>query len=151
MRIHSLTAILVVMMKIRYAIRGWDGQGCGLFGASRGGGRRHKGIDFVATSGGVVVSHITGKVTKIGYPYNPKDKRGRGVLRYVQVTDNKGLDHRFFYVNPSIKLGKNIRAGMQIGTLQDLSKFYPGITPHFHYEIKEYNRYINCVDWITQH
>lgn len=137
---------------MRYNIRGWDSQGCGLYGMPRGKGRKHKGIDLVVNTGDMVLSHVSGVVTKLGYPYAINDARGRGKLRYVQITDARGLRHRFMYVSPYVKKGAFVRAGSAIGLCQNLQSFYPGITSHVHYEIKTttlgINSYVNPVKWL---
>jgi len=122
-------------------MRNPDNYGSGHFGASRG-SRTHNGIDYVCDKGSPI--HITtpGKVTKLGYPYGDDLS-----FRYVQVTDEKGLAHRVFYVEPSVSAGDLVTAGTVLGTSQDLTKRYPnGMTNHVHYEIKNGSEYINPED-----
>ena len=77
----------------------------------------------------MVLSHINGTVTKLGYPYADKLE-----FRYVEITDDSSLRHRFFYVDPLVTIGESVEVGDQIGTTQELP--YEGITQHFHYEVK---------------
>lgn len=129
-------------MLIKPPIRKQDSWGSGEFHASRG-NRLHQGIDFCCHPGSDVCSTVTGLITKIGYPYGD-DMR----FKYVQVTDNKGLSHRYFYVLPSIDLGDVVSIGDALGTSQELGERYPDITEHFHYEIKEGDKYLNPEDFL---
>ncbi len=133
-----------------------DKAGDGSFGSPRG-ERTHNGVDLVCREGTTVLSTVTGKVTKIGYPY-AKGKGGAynsktDPYRYVQITtgaDSEIEHHRFFYVSPLVKLGQNIKIGEQIGSTMDVSKRYDvedkpetiyneavesPMIPHLHYEI----------------
>jgi len=105
-----------------------DSQGSGHYGASRG-SRVHNGIDIACYPKSVVLSHVAGTVTKIGYPYADKLE-----FRYVEITDESSLRHRFFYVDPLVKVGWPVKVGDQLGMTQELP--YSGITQHVHYEIK---------------
>jgi murein DD-endopeptidase MepM/ murein hydrolase activator NlpD len=116
--------------------RGTDSWGSGHFGADRG-KRVHVGIDFCAPAGGILLSPVSGHVTKHGYPYGDDL-----TYRYVQVRDNDGLAHRFFYVEPIGELGRSVTAGTPLGTVQDIVRRYSvprGMKNHFHYEIKDQN------------
>lgn len=125
-----------MIMLLRPFKRGIDDWGDGSFGASRG-SRKHIGIDFAAEPGQIVVSHVSGVVTKLGYPYASDLS-----YRYVEVTDDNMLKHRFFYVEPTIQLGEDVIAGETvIGVVQDISSKYrrsdrKPMTNHVHYEVK---------------
>lgn len=114
-------------------IRGWDKQGCGAYGASRG-GRKHNGVDIVVEEGDQIRAFRAGIVSKIGYPYNPNDSK-KGHYRYVEVAVGSRR-HRYFYVEPGVRKGESVEAGQVIGKAQGLTKLYPGITDHIHFEIK---------------
>ncbi|RLA60150.1 MAG: M23 family peptidase [Epsilonproteobacteria bacterium] len=114
-----------------------DKAGSGEFGSSRdGGSRTHSGVDFISKPESQVLTPVSGKITKLGYPYADDLS-----YRYVQITDEEGNKHRMFYVQP----GKELAIGQQvfqydpIGIAQDVSRRYPdrGMTPHVHYEIKD--------------
>lgn len=121
------------MIKLSAAVRKPDSFGDGEYGASRG-DRKHNGIDFAPQ----VHAVSSGTVTKIGYPY------GNDLTYfYVQITDNNGNDARYFYVQPCVKVGDKINAGQVIGIMQDLGKRYPGITPHFHFEVKRSGEFLD--------
>jgi hypothetical protein len=111
-----------------------DAWGSGAFGASRG-TRIHKGIDWCCYPDTVIQSHVTGTVTKLGYPYSDDMS-----FRYVEITDATKLRHRFFYVKPSVEVGDDISPGDQIGWSQDIAGRYsdPGkgpMTGHVHLEV----------------
>lgn len=113
-------------------VRGIDKFGSGAFGASRDGGKRtHKGVDIAFQ----VAAIAPGKVTKIGYPYDPTKHPEKAHFRYVEVTDEARRRVRYFYLDPTVSVGELIEMGEGLGFLQDLTQVYPGITPHFHFEI----------------
>ena len=72
-------------------------------------------------------------VTKLGYPYSPEDEV-KGHLRYVEV-DLDGNRFRYFYINPLVQVGDKVWPQTILGTSQDLTEIYPGITQHVHFEI----------------
>jgi len=131
------------LLKLQTAKRKRDNYGSGHFGANRG-ERKHNGVDYVATAGNLLLSPVKGIVTKIGYPYSDDLS-----YRYVQVKDNKGFKHRFFYVSPDVRLLDRIEVGDVLGTVQDICARYPdGMTPHVHYEIKDRaDEFCNPEDW----
>jgi len=118
-----------------------DKWGSGHFGAPRG-KRVHHGIDYQASKGSLVHSNVSGKVTKLGYPYADDLS-----YRYVQVTTEEGLDYRFFYLEPSVVISDLIATGDILGIVQDLGARYEGITPHFHFEVKHGNEYLDPADY----
>jgi len=129
------------MITVTPPIRGTDKWGNGGYLASRG-SRTHKGIDFACYPGSTILAGCVGNVTKIGFPYDPTDPQ-KGHLRYVQINDLGGFDVRYFYIEPCVEVGVFVVPGMEIGKLQDLGKVYPGITPHFHFEIKKGGKFVN--------
>lgn len=111
-----------------------DKAGLGHFGANRG-SRKHRGIDYVVQPGCQVYSPATGKVTKIGYCYRDDSR-----WRYVQITDEKGLDWRVFYISPDANIGDEVDKHLTaIGWADDITERYPdkGMTPHIHLEVKQ--------------
>jgi len=128
-------------MNAELPVRGFDAHGSGAFGAPRG-NNTHRGVDLACYKGTRIKAECAGRVTKIGYPYDPADPK-KGHLRYVQVTDSAGLDHRYFYISPLVIVGDPINFGDVIGVSQGLLRIYPGITDHIHYEIKSGNNYLD--------
>lgn len=127
--------------------RGQDAFGSGAYLASRG-RRKHRGIDFACIKGSKILSLTNGIVSKIGYPYNPNDYK-KGHLRYVQVTHD-GMDVRYFYIDPAVKVGNTIRRWEVIGSVQGLTDIYPGITDHFHFEVKRGKEFLNPEEFLKQ-
>ncbi len=112
--------------------RGHDKFGSGAYGASRG-SRTHHGIDYACEVGTLIFPERKGTVTKIGYPYGNDLS-----FRYVQVTDDEGFNHRYFYLSPMVFISDYVVKEQPIGSVQNLDKRYPGITTHCHYEIVKY-------------
>jgi murein DD-endopeptidase MepM/ murein hydrolase activator NlpD len=114
-----------------------DKWGSGEFGAPRG-DHTHHGIDYVCPVNSEILAPVSGKVTKLGYPYADDLS-----FRYVQLTAVNGYDHRIFYILPCVRVGEEIKEGQTIGYSQDLGQRYPGITQHLHYEVKHAGQYLN--------
>lgn len=115
--------------------------GSGDFGAPRG-NRKHNGRDYKVNPGDDVYSHVSGVVTKIGFPYAQTGKTKKdalkAALRYVEVTDSiTRLKHRFFYIDSAVKIGDPISKGTLIGSCQNLLDIWPSMTNHVHYEVKD--------------
>ena len=108
-----------------------DMQGAGYFGAPRG-GHNHRGVDMACSPGTEIHSPVIGEVTKIGLPYPGEEKSH---IHYVEITSG-GYKFRVFYVSPTVQVGAFVYAGTVIGYSQELGGFYPGITEHVHFEIK---------------
>ena len=106
-----------------------DPWGAGHFGASRG-DRVHRGVDYACIKESILLSPVKGEVTKLGYPYSDDYS-----FRYVEVTDNRGYRHRFFYVEPLVYEGNKVKVGHKLGIVQNLQTRYPDITNHVHYEV----------------
>ena len=128
-------------------IRGQDEHGSGEYLAPRG-SRNHNGIDLVVHAGDKIVSPNSGFVTKIGYPYHPKKHPDKAHLRFVEVMEQDQYECRYFFVQPSVRVGDKIHEGDVIGTAQGLTEIYPGITDHVHYEVEVSGTYINPSDYL---
>ena len=127
-------------------IRGQDAHGSGAYLASRG-SRLHQGVDLVTDIDEPIESFCCGIVSKIGYPYDPTSKT-KGHFRYVQVTDLNNIKVRVFYIDPLVRIGDTIHKSQIIGTSQDLTKVYPGITQHIHFEVKKTRAFLNPLDYL---
>lgn len=128
-------------------VRGQDRHGEGHYQAPRK-GRKHSGIDVVSHENEVVCAYEGGKVSKIGYPYNPSDHK-KGHLRYVEITVPNGNRHRYFYTGALVDVGDVIEKDQTIGYAQGLQDIYIGITDHIHFEIMlpgKPKRFVDPVD-----
>lgn len=117
-------------------LRGSDGFGYGHFGAPRSNGRTHNGTDFSCNPGDLILSPISGKITKKGVPHYNE------AYRYIQITDSAGLRHRVFYVqiiHDLFEMNAEVFEGDPIGVAQNISKKYDTdnrkMINHIHYEI----------------
>lgn len=126
-------------MRATLPIRGLDKHGSGYYGAPRG-SRVHNGIDYACPPESEIHPTCPGKVSKHGWAYSDPKKSD---YRYVQVTDVQGYNHRYFYIDAAVDLGVYVTEETVIGTAQDLTKIYPGITNHVHYEIKKEGDYFD--------
>lgn len=115
-----------------------DSWGEGHFGAKRG-DRLHEGIDLAAYPGSIVLSPVKGVITKIGFPYDPSNKR-KGWMRYIEIKVYDDYRIRIFYVSPSLEVSDRVAEGTPIGTVQDIRNVYRNITPHLHLEVLNPNR-----------
>jgi hypothetical protein len=113
--------------------RGTDAYGEGAFHAPRdGGGRRHEGVDYVATAGQAVEAPISGYVTCVGFAY-----RDDQTLKFVEIENPAlKLTARVFYVDPEVAVGDSVAVGHEIGHAHTLQRRYRGgITDHVHLEL----------------
>lgn len=124
----------MIAMKVTAPLRASDKWGSGWYGAPRG-GRAHNGVDVACFKGSIIHSNVSGKVTKIGYPYPPSDPK-KGHYRYVEVEAADNWKHRTFYIDPLVQVGDYVTKGDKIGKSQGLTDLWPGMTDHVHYEIK---------------
>lgn len=119
-------------------IRGCDPLGCGEFGAPRG-ARKHNGIDIVATPGQTIFSPISGKVNRMAYPY-ADDLSYKGL-----EIQNDQYKVKIFYINPTIAIGSQVKAGDKIAVAQNISaKHGAAMTNHVHFEV--YDRTGKLID-----
>ena len=116
-------------------IRGIDKWGDGAYGAGRG-KRKHNGVDFICTPGqNIWFPFDLGIVSRIARPYTKGHFYG---CKIVAIDDGKFYICKIFYFQPilshiveEVKLCK----GMILGKAQDISKKYPGMTPHVHLQV----------------
>lgn len=113
------------------AIRLCDTHGCGTYGAKRG-NRIHQGEDYKVAPGENVYSPITGKITRIAYPY-ASDMSYKGV-------EIKSEDYtvKIFYMQLTVAVGTVVAAGSKIGVAQNIAaKYSPGMQNHIHVEVRD--------------
>lgn len=126
------------MIESTLPLRGIDAWGDGSFNAPRGmkngQPKFHKGIDYGCLPGTIIRSPVTGLVTKIGYPYADDLS-----YRYVEIKCEDQSKHRFFYVEPSVKVSDYVHYHDEIGQAQDIAARYSlqdkVMKNHCHYEI----------------
>lgn len=123
----------IVAPTLEGKIRGKDRWGDGGFGSSRtrkdNTQSTHQGTDFVSQPGERILSPISGTITRTDVdPYG--DGRYSGVI----IRDDEGNETKILYIDPKLPPGSRVEAGENIGTAQDLSSKYPGITNHVHIE-----------------
>lgn len=131
------------MIKITPPQRTGDKHGSGAWHAPRSYGT-HRGIDYAVWPGSLVHSGTVGIVTKVGFPYYDSKDTSKNHYRYVEVTTPLEYKLRYFYIEPCVVLGDTISLDQPLGTAQDLTSVYEGITPHVHIGVKNpQGAYIN--------
>jgi murein DD-endopeptidase MepM/ murein hydrolase activator NlpD len=130
------------MLKFIGPMREPDKFGSGEYGAPRG-TRKHNGVDIAASPGSIVMSPVSGTVSKLGHPYGDDLS-----FQYVQLTDTFGYLVRLFYVEPQVALGEEIMEGWPVGRVQTLQKRYPGITDHVHLEVMKGGEHLSWFDYL---
>ena len=134
-------------MLIDAPLRGTDKHGSGAYLAPRG-DHLHQGIDIACHAGSKPLAVKGGRVTKIGMPYSWRHIHRRH-LRYVEITDRRGYAARYFYVHTDLKVGDTVTQGQAVGVTQGLAEIYPGITDHFHFEVRDpQGRVIDPADYL---
>lgn len=94
------------------------------FGAPRGGGRRHQGIDLVAATGSPVIASVSGVLRD--------DTNPLGGIAYELVGDD-GATYYGAHLNQLIAKPGRVRLGDLIGTVGTTGNAAGGI-PHLHFE-----------------
>lgn len=118
-----------------HLVRKGDSHGKGGWEAPRKGGRLHKGLDIAAHAGEGFYAPTKCVVVREARPYR-NDNILSGVVLKVLQEEEEGLSLKFFYVKTQRHLiGQTVEAGERIGTVQDLTVRYPGITNHVHVEV----------------
>ncbi|MCI0505104.1 MAG: M23 family metallopeptidase [Gammaproteobacteria bacterium] len=129
------------------AIRGADAFGAGHFNAPRG-GRRHDGVDYIATPNQAVAAPMSGKVVRITRPY--PTGIDANVLSGLEIHASDGSSCQIWYISPNTNLvGTLVHAGDKIGTARTLQIRYPPrptpsrnagvMTDHVHVRIHDRN------------
>lgn len=119
-------------------MRPCDGQGCGHWGASRG-GRKHWGVDITVKKGGNVYSPITGYISRYPYPY-ASDLSYRGI-EIIGTEEHKGLKVKIFYCIPKVAQKTKVKKGQKIAIAQAINEKYgASMTNHLHVEFYKNNQ-----------
>ena len=114
-------------------IRGCDVHGCGGFTAPREGGRIHNAVDYISKPGQTVVSPASGTVVREVTQVYRNAPHFSGLV----IKAESGEVFRLFYVQADKSLiGTAITKGAAIGTAQDITVRYAGITNHVHLDIR---------------
>ena len=119
-------------------IRKQDIHGNGAYGVSRDGGtRKHDGIDIVSKPGDPVYALYDGKFERISNPYDADKRPELKEYTGLAIRDTNGNLNIYWYVDPVImKRGDSINKGIIIGYTQDRAKMSPGMTNHYHFEVR---------------
>jgi len=106
-----------------------DHLGKGYFGASRSGGRRHLGIDLLASQGDPVIA-VRGGIAQVGHH--------QGMGTFVKVMHPDGLQTIYGHLSETYLPGKTkVRQGQVIGAVgKSGNASHRSILPHLHFEIR---------------
>ncbi len=100
------------------------------WGAARGGGRLHEGVDMIAAEGKLLYAVVDGTITK-QYWDSPGALAGNG----LRVAEDNGTYFTYLHMSgfaPGIKVGTKVKAGDVIGFVGNTGS---SATPHLHFEI----------------
>jgi murein DD-endopeptidase MepM/ murein hydrolase activator NlpD len=136
-------------------LRTIDDYGAGGFGAPRRAGiqqYKHKGLDFLAEPGDVVVAPITGNIVHIGIAYPGSDL---GSIHIVGSDEFADLKVKLLYGLrlESLAVGSVVTAGEQIATAQDVKHYHERqggssrMMNHIHMELYRNSILVNPQHW----
>jgi murein DD-endopeptidase MepM/ murein hydrolase activator NlpD len=108
-----------------------DGYGKGYFGASRNGGRTHKGLDISYPIGKPVLASKSGRISA------SEEDKGYGL--YVEIAHPDGRFSRYAHLSRlKVSKGQWVKEGQPIGLCGKTGNANsPIIKPHVHYEIRD--------------
>ncbi len=100
------------------------------WGASRGGGRRHEGVDIIANEGNLLYAVTDGEITRL-YWDQPGALAGNG----VRLAQANGTYFTYLHLSgfaPGVQVGTKVQAGDVIGFVGNTGS---SATAHLHFEI----------------
>ncbi len=108
-----------------------DSYGKGHFGASRNGGRTHKGIDVQAPVGTPILATKSGRIAR------SEEDKGYGL--FVEIKHPGGLWTRYAHLDRlDVRKGQWVEIGQVIGLCGKTGNAKnPHMKPHLHYEIRD--------------
>jgi murein DD-endopeptidase MepM/ murein hydrolase activator NlpD len=114
-----------------------DSYGDGRFGASRKGGRLHKGLDILGSLKSQVFA-VKGGSAKTGFSKN-------GMGKYVIITHTEGFVTLYGHLSElCVKEGDRTRQGAVIGYVGKTGNArYKKIKPHLHFEVRRNGEYLD--------
>jgi hypothetical protein len=124
-----MTSPILTMPILNGRVRGVDERGSGAFAAPRG-TRLHRGIDIECELNSLVRAPCSGTVKRWIYCYQD-DPSFRGV-----AIECAWGEIRILYITPTVAAGSEVTKLDPIGVTQDITKRYPGITPHVHMGVR---------------
>lgn len=106
-----------------------DAKGDGRFGASRSGGRSHRGVDLAAPLESPVRAIRSGTVVTVG--------RHRGLGRYVEIEHRRRLRSLYAHLQTvTVSEGQRVAQGAVIGAVGKTGNArFARIAPHLHLEV----------------
>ena len=116
-----------------------DSYGKGHFGASRNGGRTHKGVDLISPLGRAVLAAKSGRVIAA--------VQDTGYGNYIELLHPGGLTTRYAHLGRLFAAkGDWVIRNQVIGQSGKTGNAdHPNITPHLHFEIRFHNGALNPV------
>jgi len=100
------------------------------WGAARGGGRKHEGVDVIANEGNLLYAVTDGEITKFFWD-QPGALAGNG----LRLTQPNGTYFTYLHLSgfaPGVKVGTEVKAGDVIGFVGNTGS---SATPHLHFEV----------------
>ncbi|MDM5232591.1 peptidoglycan DD-metalloendopeptidase family protein [Lysinibacillus pakistanensis] len=133
-------------------LNGWSGKITSNFGNRILNGKKdfHLGVDIDGTKGQRLDAPVSGTVIKSGYAGNNKEDSTYGNI--VMIKDDSGIKHLFAHMEKTlVKIGDNVTAGTQIGTIGNSGFFTKGggDGSHLHYEVRKNDKAINPMDYLN--
>ena len=118
-----------------------DAKGSGLFGASRSGGRQHRGIDLEAPIGTPVRAIRSGVVRTVTWH--------RGLGHYIELRHAASLSSLYAHLDTTrVAEGERVRQGQIIGTVGKTGNARsPLIKAHLHMELAQAGAVVDPATW----
>lgn len=126
--------------------RACDMQGCGHYGAGRG-GRDHKGVDIITVENQELKAPFTCKIIRYGYAASDL------VHQLVEIEslepELSGITSKIMYIKPSFPVGSVVYRGHTLCLADDIKKKYgSSMTNHAHIEVYKNGKNVDPTPYI---
>ena len=123
-----------------YKMRGSDAWGSGYFGAPRGKGRTHKGIDLMNDAQNILLN-FKFQILRYGKSYASSKGNDLCEIKILAKGDLQGYTAKLMHIVPSVlyPVGSIVSPNTVFAFMENMTAKYPGMSVHVHLELYNTN------------